>query len=167
MSVSCWWCGTENKSADALCAQCGVPFDHKMQAASKPGLLGNYKTLVIEAAVLLICLVVVNNNFEQAQLQEYTPTYSNSSITAPSPSPTPTPTPKQKPKQSNRRSQLDKGQPLLPTEQAPSPDIPSDALAPAPRQSGANSGYIRGPRGGCYYYSSSGRKVYVDRSLCN
>jgi hypothetical protein len=26
---------------------------------------------------------------------------------------------------------------------------------------------IRGPRGGCYYYSGSGRKVYVDRSLCN
>jgi hypothetical protein len=26
---------------------------------------------------------------------------------------------------------------------------------------------IRGPRGGCYYYSSSGSKVYVDRSLCN
>ena len=28
-------------------------------------------------------------------------------------------------------------------------------------------GYIRGPRGGCYYKSSSGRKVYVDHSLCN
>ncbi len=28
-------------------------------------------------------------------------------------------------------------------------------------------GYIRGPRGGCYYYSGSGRKVYGDRSLCN
>lgn len=27
--------------------------------------------------------------------------------------------------------------------------------------------YIRGPRGGCYYLSGSGRKVYVDRSLCN
>ncbi len=27
--------------------------------------------------------------------------------------------------------------------------------------------YIRGPRGGCYYISSSGNKVYVDRSLCN
>jgi hypothetical protein len=26
---------------------------------------------------------------------------------------------------------------------------------------------IRGPRGGCYYYSSSGSKVYVARSLCN
>jgi Bacterial SH3 domain len=28
-------------------------------------------------------------------------------------------------------------------------------------------GYIRGPRGGCYYISGSGRKVYVDRSMCN
>jgi len=28
-------------------------------------------------------------------------------------------------------------------------------------------GYIRGPRGGCYYISGSGRKVYVDRGLCN
>ncbi|GAB3701178.1 hypothetical protein GCM10027592_29030 [Spirosoma flavus] len=27
--------------------------------------------------------------------------------------------------------------------------------------------YIRGPRGGCYYLTASGRKQYVDRSLCN
>ena len=27
--------------------------------------------------------------------------------------------------------------------------------------------YMRGPRGGCYYLSSSGRKVYVSRDLCN
>ncbi len=31
----------------------------------------------------------------------------------------------------------------------------------------ASNGYIRGPRGGCYYLSGSGRKVYVDRGLCN
>jgi len=31
----------------------------------------------------------------------------------------------------------------------------------------ASNGYIRGPRGGCYYLSASGRKVYVDRGLCN
>ena len=31
----------------------------------------------------------------------------------------------------------------------------------------ANNGYIRGPRGGCYYLSGSGRKVYVDRGFCN
>jgi hypothetical protein len=26
--------------------------------------------------------------------------------------------------------------------------------------------YSRGPRGGCYYINSSGRKIYVDHSLC-
>jgi len=28
-------------------------------------------------------------------------------------------------------------------------------------------GYIRGPRGGCYYINSRGNKTYVSRSLCN
>lgn len=31
----------------------------------------------------------------------------------------------------------------------------------------ASRNYIRGPRGGCYYLSGSGKKVYVDRGLCN
>jgi hypothetical protein len=35
----------------------------------------------------------------------------------------------------------------------------------APRLSGGN-GYYTGPRGGCYTYSASGRKRYVDRSYC-
>jgi hypothetical protein len=35
-------------------------------------------------------------------------------------------------------------------------------------RSGAESrGYHTGPRGGCYTYSASGRKRYVDRSYCN
>ena len=38
---------------------------------------------------------------------------------------------------------------------------------PQPARSIPDRGYIRGPRGGCYYISGSGRKVYVDRSLCN
>lgn len=38
----------------------------------------------------------------------------------------------------------------------------------SPKNSGYSAGgYIRGPRGGCYTYSGSGRKRYVDRSLCN
>ena len=37
-----------------------------------------------------------------------------------------------------------------------------------PRASSASSsGYYTGPRGGCYTYSSSGRKRYVSRSYCN
>lgn len=27
-------------------------------------------------------------------------------------------------------------------------------------------GYMRGPRGGCYYINRNGRKTYVARSLC-
>ena len=38
---------------------------------------------------------------------------------------------------------------------------------PEPPRSTANKIYIRGPRGGCYYISGSGRKVYVDRGMCN
>lgn len=34
------------------------------------------------------------------------------------------------------------------------------------RSDDASRTYIRGPRGGCYYLSSSGRKVYVDHSYC-
>ena len=38
---------------------------------------------------------------------------------------------------------------------------------PEPTRSAGSKMYIRGPRGGCYYISGSGRKVYVDRSMCN
>ena len=38
---------------------------------------------------------------------------------------------------------------------------------PTPRSNSADSHYIRGPRGGCYYISPSGRKLHVDRSMCN
>ena len=35
------------------------------------------------------------------------------------------------------------------------------------RRSSSARGYYIGPRGGCYTYSASGRKRYVDRSYCN
>lgn len=35
------------------------------------------------------------------------------------------------------------------------------------RSSTGSRDYQRGPRGGCYFYTSSGRKEYVDRSLCS
>lgn len=49
------------------------------------------------------------------------------------------------------------------------PSVPRRESSPAtpPRTTSADRGYIRGPRGGCYYLSGSGRKVYVDRGLCN
>jgi hypothetical protein len=67
--------------------------------------------------------------------------------------------------------------PLTPRRQNVVPDYPPPTLSiprqespiePSTRSSGARAGgYIRGPRGGCYYISGSGRKVYVDRSMCN
>jgi hypothetical protein len=47
------------------------------------------------------------------------------------------------------------------------PAARSAASGGSSRRSGAESrGYHTGPRGGCYTYSASGRKRYVDRSLC-
>jgi len=43
----------------------------------------------------------------------------------------------------------------------------SNATVPSTNYSPSNSNYIRGPRGGCYTFSKSGNKKYVDRSLCN
>jgi hypothetical protein len=47
---------------------------------------------------------------------------------------------------------------------APKPSRTRRARASA---SSSGSMYQRGPRGGCYYINASGRKVYVDRSLCD
>ncbi|HEX8321336.1 DUF4236 domain-containing protein [Longimicrobium sp.] len=48
------------------------------------------------------------------------------------------------------------------------PAVRSAATNGYSRRSSAESrGYYTGPRGGCYTYSASGRKRYVDRSYCN
>lgn len=52
------------------------------------------------------------------------------------------------------------------------PDTPPTPLKSTPPTSrttiiSADPTYIRGPRGGCYYVNSRGKKTYVDRSLCN
>jgi hypothetical protein len=43
---------------------------------------------------------------------------------------------------------------------------PPPAPQPVPVRNSPASGYYRGPRGGCYTYSASGRKTYVDHSYC-
>lgn len=49
----------------------------------------------------------------------------------------------------------------LPVENRPKPTPPPSAASTTEKK------YIRGARGGCYYLSASGKKVYVDRGLCN
>lgn len=55
-----------------------------------------------------------------------------------------------------RRSRPDAIRPLLPSGRSRSR-----------RGSSGSQVYHLGPRGGCYYYTGSGRKEYVDRSLCH
>lgn len=47
------------------------------------------------------------------------------------------------------------------------PSQQEQKVAPSSSSTSKNSGYIRGPRGGCYTFSSSGRKRYVARSMCD
>ena len=60
-------------------------------------------------------------------------------------------------------------QAVVPDYPPPTPSIPrrESSTETTTRTSSESRGYIRGPRGGCYYISGSGRKVYVDRSMCN
>lgn len=48
-----------------------------------------------------------------------------------------------------------------------STEPPAEPDSTRSRPGAATRGYIRGPRGGCYYINSSDHKQYVDRSLCN
>ncbi|MDQ3799029.1 MAG: hypothetical protein M3384_06230, partial [Acidobacteriota bacterium] len=38
---------------------------------------------------------------------------------------------------------------------------------PADKPESKDRTYTKGTRGGCYYINSSGKKIYVDKSLCN
>lgn len=55
------------------------------------------------------------------------------------------------------------------TQSAPSrPDrVESTPIQSSTTTQSTTGGYIRGPRGGCYYINKSGKKVYVDHSLCH
>ncbi|KXK56936.1 MAG: hypothetical protein UZ07_CHB004001105 [Chlorobi bacterium OLB7] len=57
--------------------------------------------------------------------------------------------------------------------QSTSADDPANSADPHAGQTewtcGTYNGHTlyTGPKGGCYYYASSGNKTYVDRSYCN
>jgi endonuclease YncB( thermonuclease family) len=51
-------------------------------------------------------------------------------------------------------------------EQTPETPVSTQPAQPTAEPSDGRT-YIKGERGGCYYLNSSGKKTYVDRSLCN
>lgn len=95
----------------------------------------------------------------QSTQTKQTPSRNLVSTPQPTAMPEPTPTPKNK-----------KGRKKMEATTAPSGSFPlvstPSAPAAAPRQPRSN-GFIRGPRGGCYYINSRGNKTYVDRGMCD
>jgi hypothetical protein len=49
---------------------------------------------------------------------------------------------------------------------SPSRTLP-ETTPSKPRSVASGRSYTRSPNGGCFYYGESGRKVYVDRSICS
>lgn len=82
-------------------------------------------------------------------------------ISIPSPSPTPSPAKPTNGKKTTKQAEpVPAGPPVTYGYTDPAPAAPS-------RRPATRGGYIRGPRGGCYYINRNGNKTYVDRSLCN
>jgi hypothetical protein len=53
------------------------------------------------------------------------------------------------------------------TDTALAPQAPATQTTRRTSRQSTGRRYMLGPRGGCYYISGSGKKVYVDRNLCN
>lgn len=52
-------------------------------------------------------------------------------------------------------------------ERPPAAEPEPEVIEPPPAPRRSDRVYHRGPRGGCYTYSRSGRKEYVDHSFCS
>lgn len=123
---------------------------------SSPGglVLGGVIAIVIVVVLAGLCMV-------SALIGSLTPptppqnnisnTPARSLVSTPNPSPTP------------RNKKATKGQ------KNPPPVAPDNLYSQTmpPQTTTGRGGLIRGPRGGCYYINSRGKKTYVDRGLCN
>jgi hypothetical protein len=65
-----------------------------------------------------------------------------------------------------REGYVYRASPLVRSTPPPAGESTSDGSRSTPRRT-RSSGYHTGPRGGCYYYTDSGRKEYVPRSYCH
>jgi hypothetical protein len=135
MRTLCWWCKAENKTSETKCNNCGAPLNQNLQSSSAPGLFSKWATLIIEAVVLFVCITLVFSWLEEVERSEASKTQHNPVTVIGTPSPSP-PTPK--PRSANRRRTIKKKDefPVLPTERAPSPDIPMEDNSSTPNQNG-------------------------------
>lgn len=159
----CGYCGQLNKFARPNCGYCAAPAFPAQHSATVPRnasvgtngviILGAVGAGVIVAAIGFCVLVEIAMGPRRT---------TQPVITKATPTPMPTPVPTIEPVARSLKA-TPRPKPTVTYNQRPVYPAP----VPAPPSRNYDNGYIRGPRGGCYYYTSSGRKQYVDRSLCN
>ena len=121
MRTICWWCKAENKSSETTCNNCGAPLNHNLRSSSAPHLFRNWSTLILEAVILCVIIALVYSWIDGVKRSEAAKTQPNPVTATSTPSPSPSATTKPR----RRRTMKKKDEyPILPNEQAPSPDIP-------------------------------------------
>ena len=170
--TSAWFCpkcGRQNQSGFLFCPQCGTSLPNELVSprsimpARSNGLpnksFGKVMAGLLGFAVVL-WIIAINNappNKLPTKLDSLSP-----SLIEPSQSPIiETSQPK-----SGRKSKaaLPKPTPLAKNEEAF--PLKPPYVAPSASPTNKASGFITGPRGGCYFINGNGNKSYVDRSLC-
>jgi hypothetical protein len=161
----CSQCKSLNLPTAAICSQCKKPF-----ASPTNKIISGIIALAALVFIPVLCCNFLQNKGKQASTNQIAPTparmISNASNVNALPLPDYTP-----PKKAKNKSTAKTATPPLPSPRTDSATESSTYSPPSSSPSIASpsrsDGYFTGPRGGCYTYSGSGRKRYVDHSFCN
>lgn len=166
----CRTCGKQIKFGFLFCPQCGtdLPTDASVPQHSPTQRLSNRvsnKTIGVIAIgmfgfSLLLSIIAANN--QQAVRPSTGPDRLPSALVESSPSPI-IEIGQPKPGQKHKASSTKPATQAKKDESVTSKSARITTYAPPTTK---QSGYLIGPRGGCYYINGNGNKTYVDRGLC-
>lgn len=195
--MKCLLCQTLNNPNSRFCSGCGAQFTSEVSAARKNSLSTPVIIIVVVIALCALCGLCSRSARDRNQSVSapvQSPANANTNTYAPSAfvstdstnkavnanaavSPSPVARKKKVPKKppviantpepiaDGEDAAIDSDADSVSGTDAPVYSAPAERSVAAPR--GGNSGYYTGPRGGCYTYSASGKKRYVDHSYCN
>lgn len=171
----CASCGRQNQADFAFCPKCGTrlstrqPMPSPHSSPSSPNGISNKTVGGIVAGLtgfgFLLMLIAVSSTTPSRTAG------SPESPTSPLASPSPLATleiAETMPGRKGKASPIERPSPRVREEarraSTPSRDTSYSPAAVAPSRH--SSGYITGPRGGCYYINGNGNKTYADRDMC-
>lgn len=146
----CPKCYLGSQASSHFCGSCGTPRPLQTPADNKSKfiIIG-----VILAGVVFLCVVIGLTSNTPRPVANIQPRPAIVPLAA-IPSPTPP-------------ANIKKGVKASPKVKAAEPTHYASQVIPRGVYGPKQSGYITGPRGGCYYMNSNGKKTYVSRSMCD